>query len=348
VIRKVDASTGTISTFAGVNYNYDMHFYTGDGGLKDSAKLYLPASMAIGGNGNMYIADYGNAVVRMIGTVPYSHKRFARGTTQTLHICAGQSNVSVDNMLTVPESSAASETWTLVGQPTYGRVSGLTLTGTVKNGLAVPTGVNYTPQAGYSGYDEFTVETSNGTEKAYTTITVMIDSNVSTSQLAGTSNLIAGSSTMLMPTVGDQGVWSSSNPIVATVDTTGKVTGITAGTTEIQYVVTGNGTCIAQTKKLVVSNTLSSAAAAPSPTSFYPNPSGGTFVCSYYSSEEAGLIITLSDPTGRVIQKQTVSASKGINSFSIQAPADIQKPALLIVSIGDGERVFATQKVTIQ
>lgn len=61
-IRKVDATTGIISTIAG---NVDAG-YSGDGGLATSAKLLHPIGMAIDNVGNLYIADNGNNVIRKI------------------------------------------------------------------------------------------------------------------------------------------------------------------------------------------------------------------------------------------------------------------------------------------
>jgi sugar lactone lactonase YvrE len=61
-IRKVAASTGTITTVAG-NGQYG---YTGDGGAATSAKLGSPTGVAIDIAGNLYIADSNNNVVRKV------------------------------------------------------------------------------------------------------------------------------------------------------------------------------------------------------------------------------------------------------------------------------------------
>ncbi len=63
VIRKVDASTGYISTIAGVAATPG---YTGDGGAATSAGLTHPAGLAVDPAGNVYIADTGNYVVRKV------------------------------------------------------------------------------------------------------------------------------------------------------------------------------------------------------------------------------------------------------------------------------------------
>ena len=69
VIRKVTASTGIISTVAGVG----GYGYSGDGGPATNAELNLPAGLAIAPAGNFYltnnlfIADSGNNVIRAVG-----------------------------------------------------------------------------------------------------------------------------------------------------------------------------------------------------------------------------------------------------------------------------------------
>jgi streptogramin lyase len=62
VIRRVDAVTGEISTFAGTG----TFGYTGDGGLATSAKITYPYAVATDASDNVYIADYYNAVIRKV------------------------------------------------------------------------------------------------------------------------------------------------------------------------------------------------------------------------------------------------------------------------------------------
>ena len=61
-IRKVDASTGIISTVAGAG----MFGFGGDGGAAASATLNSPEGVALDGSGNLYIADYGNHRIRKV------------------------------------------------------------------------------------------------------------------------------------------------------------------------------------------------------------------------------------------------------------------------------------------
>lgn len=61
VVRRVDI-TGTITTFAGTG----VSGYTGDGGLATAAKLNKPMAVATDATGNVYIADNGNHVIRVV------------------------------------------------------------------------------------------------------------------------------------------------------------------------------------------------------------------------------------------------------------------------------------------
>jgi sugar lactone lactonase YvrE len=61
-IRKVSASTGTITTVAGNG----LIGHSGDGGPAASAQLFYPRDVTVDGSGNIFIMDSGNCVVRKI------------------------------------------------------------------------------------------------------------------------------------------------------------------------------------------------------------------------------------------------------------------------------------------
>jgi sugar lactone lactonase YvrE len=61
-IRKVDASTGIITTVAGKG----IFGYSGDGGPADSAEMASPCGIALDASGNMYIAEYASNRVRKV------------------------------------------------------------------------------------------------------------------------------------------------------------------------------------------------------------------------------------------------------------------------------------------
>jgi sugar lactone lactonase YvrE len=62
VIRRIDASTGTITTVAGVG----TAGYTGDGSAATAAELNAPAKVVVDSAGDLYIADTGNSVIRYV------------------------------------------------------------------------------------------------------------------------------------------------------------------------------------------------------------------------------------------------------------------------------------------
>jgi sugar lactone lactonase YvrE len=65
IIREVNASTGNISTIAGVPQTA-CSGTCGDNGPATSAKLYYPSGVAIDKNGNLFIADQYNHRIRMV------------------------------------------------------------------------------------------------------------------------------------------------------------------------------------------------------------------------------------------------------------------------------------------
>ena len=64
-IRKVDASTGVISTVAGDG----TPGFGGDGSAATAARLYQPLGVAVDGAGHLYIADGGNHLIRKVDAV---------------------------------------------------------------------------------------------------------------------------------------------------------------------------------------------------------------------------------------------------------------------------------------
>ena len=69
MVCRVDATTGIIHTVAG-NYYLDrinqVLPYSGDGGPATNAALHRPWGIAVDSSGNIFIADAGNNVIRMV------------------------------------------------------------------------------------------------------------------------------------------------------------------------------------------------------------------------------------------------------------------------------------------
>jgi len=97
-----------------------------------------------------------------------------------------------------------------------------------------------------------------GTQSAYQSVTVNEDASIAS--VSGTSTLcISGTATYSSNTVvlgGGSGAWSSSNTAIATVSTSGIVTGVSDGTCNITYTITGgcNGTQSAHQQVTISTN----------------------------------------------------------------------------------------------
>ena len=138
-VRKVDAATGTITTFAGLGWPPG---YSGDGGPATQAQLGAASGVAVDGSGNVYIADTGNHRIRKVDA--------ATGTISTL---AGTSEVldggpATSSRLVQPRSVAVDGTGNVyiadIWNHSIRRVDAFTGTISAFAGTGVP---------GYSGED---------------------------------------------------------------------------------------------------------------------------------------------------------------------------------------------------
>jgi sugar lactone lactonase YvrE len=108
VIRQVNMNDGNVYTFAG---NGEQS-YSGDGGLATSAALNTPTSVAVDFNGNVYIADSGNNVIRKID---------ANGLISTV---AGNMNGTISPESTNSVGDGSLATASLLWNPTAVAVDG--------------------------------------------------------------------------------------------------------------------------------------------------------------------------------------------------------------------------------
>jgi hypothetical protein len=110
VIRVVDKN-GNISRFAGNT----MEAYTGDGGPARNASFYWPYGLAFSSKGDLYIADYGNNVIRVVyrnGTI----ETFAGNGNQGY---SGDGGPAVDASLNSPVGVAVSKNGEVYISETY-------------------------------------------------------------------------------------------------------------------------------------------------------------------------------------------------------------------------------------
>ncbi|MBC7554694.1 MAG: T9SS type A sorting domain-containing protein [Taibaiella sp.] len=76
VVRMVDPATGFISTFAGTG----AYGYSGDGGAAAAAELNKPAGIAVDTNGNVFISDSYNNVIRVVNSIGIISTSVGNGT----------------------------------------------------------------------------------------------------------------------------------------------------------------------------------------------------------------------------------------------------------------------------
>ena len=306
--------------------------------------MYLPSSLAIDGLGNVYIADYGNYVIRVMGNLPYTSRMFAHGTTQDMTVCENATAVSINDLMAVPDvTDGNTEKWSVSMQPLHGTLAGFSATATSRNGITTPTGLTYTPETGYTGTDAFTVVMNDGVTASSTTVNVKINPLPNPGVITGGTGTTNGTNIPLADHTADaNGVWSSNNNLVATVDASGNVTGISNGIATISYTVT-NG---CGTKSATTGIVIETASAQPKMLLF-PNPNNGTFRCEITSETDCELQLTVSDIAGRIVYKQMINATTGLNIVTVNLPADIQRPSLLTVSIGNKNIKYPAVKITV-
>ncbi len=230
-IRRINA-TGIITTIAGSGpTGSGTGSYGGDGGAAVAAFLNNPYGVAIDLAGNVIIADNFNERVRKVSgndRAPY----FTSGASATFIVCQNSIATPVNGLLSVIDSDAGqSETWGLLSGPYHGSASvAYTMTST---GITItPSGITYTPSTGYSGLDTFKITVNDG--YLSDTITLYVTINPTPAAISGTNIVCTGSTTLLSDATSG-GTWYSGSTSIATIGTTGLVTGITGGASIISY-----------------------------------------------------------------------------------------------------------------
>ncbi len=322
LLRKV-SSAYVVSTVAGNGTGG----YAGDGGVATSSQLRGPLGICVSTAGGIYIADNANYRIRLVGTPPSwavgsgtatnRKPRFVNGTTQAATTCASTA-LSLNALLAVNDSDASqTEIWSLRTAPLNGTAT-VAYTATSTGGTITPASLSYTPTTGYTGTDSFKVKVTDGTDSSFTTIRVTITATVSAGTIAGAAAVCTGSSTTLTDAA-PGGVWSSSNTGIATINASGVVTGISAGSATIYYTVTG--ACnLAATAKVMTINPSSTAGTISGPTSVViganisltATVSGGTWSSSSSATATVGTTgIVTGVATGTATISYSVSNSCG-------------------------------------
>ena len=109
---------------------------------------------------------------------------YVLGASQTISVCEDTSLYAINATLAIVDSDNGQlETWSVVLPPAHGTLAGSYSTFS-SGGILTPTGLSYTPTAGYTGSDSFKVKISDGT--AADTMTVYV-----TDTACGTTTIVA-------------------------------------------------------------------------------------------------------------------------------------------------------------
>ena len=166
VIREIN-TVGIISTFAGSG----SAGYSGDGGPATGASFSSPVGVVAYGVGSVFVADEFNNVIRAVDRWPV----FAAGAQDTFSICANVSE-TLNSLLAINDTdSAQTERWTVYAAPMHGTLSGFPYSAASTGVSMTPSGLVYTPNAGYTGTDTFDINISDWIKSATIRISVTVD-----------------------------------------------------------------------------------------------------------------------------------------------------------------------------
>ncbi len=79
----------------------------------------------------------------------------------------------------------------------------------------------------------------------------------------------------------------------------------------------------------------------------YPNPNNGSFQYEFMSENAAQYDLTISDVAGRIVYKQSIDATAVANVISVNLPANVARPSMYTVQLGNKNTKFPVTKITV-
>ncbi len=298
VVRKIDV-TGNITTIAGSG----VAGYSGDGAMATDAKLRYPYGLAVDNFGNVYIADAGNNVIRLVDNAGFIHTFAGNGYGAGLGLGHGgytgdggnpraarlnsPKGVAVDVSGTVYIADSKNNAIRKVSMDTITTLAGIGYSGYTGNGgPAAIAMLNFPSSIAVDGsYNIYFTDQGNNVVRKITP--------------AGIISTIAGNGTSGYSGDGGPAIAAELNsPLGVTVDGAGLIYIADAGNNRIRIV--GN----------YHPNSVSPLNASTFGLSIFPNPSNGTFSVTMPVAVNNGTL-TLSDLLGRVVETRTINGNAG-------------------------------------
>lgn len=166
---------------------------------------------------------------------------FVNGSPQPFVLCGNAAATAINSLLTISDvTPAKTETWSVFTAPNHGTLSSFAgATASSGSTSITPTGLTYTPTAGFSGLDTFIIQVTDGTTPSTTMVLVTVNPSPS----AITNNVpLQVNTTLPLGDLTGGGTWTSFSTGVATVGTTtGLVNGVSIGTSLVSYTLTSTG-----------------------------------------------------------------------------------------------------------
>ncbi len=217
-VRKINSS-GIISSVAGTGTSG----FSGDGGSATAAMLNLPTSIATNAGGDIFIGEYSNYRIRKV-----------TAGTPSLPAITGATSVCLSSTTTLADSISGG-TWSSANSS----IASVSTGGVVRGNSVGTTTISYT------------VSNTCGSSTVVKSMSVI--STPYAGVLSGPTTVCVGSTITIADSGATGGSWSSSNTTVASVNSSGVVSGITAGTATISYIVSTSCGTASATKTITVS-----------------------------------------------------------------------------------------------
>ncbi len=298
VVRKIDV-TGNITTIAGSG----VAGYSGDGAMATDAKLRYPYGLAVDNFGNVYIADAGNNVIRLVDNAGFIHTFAGNGYGAGLGLGHGgytgdggnprsarlnsPKGVAVDVSGTVYIADSKNNAIRKVSMDTITTLAGIGYPGYTGNGgPAAAAMLNFPSSVAVDGsYNVYFTDQGNNVVRKITP--------------AGIISTIAGNGTSGFSGDGGPAVAAELNsPLGVTIDGAGLIYIADAGNNRIRIIGDYHPNGV---------NTLSS---STSGLDIFPNPSNGSFTFKTPVAINNGTL-SVADLLGRVVDTRIISGNAG-------------------------------------